>query len=199
MTTPVIIRFTCDAGESTSLTSHWHHWHVFHRNSSYFWQFLTSSKSQICHRSAAQVLNMPRRWEGTLTYQGPNSKTRFGSSFQCLGLWFIMVHSSSHITIITNLHCRHCQNSTCKSNLEKGFQKQPVSLGRNFTGGKSWNPSENLLHVRPSYRSCGISMAKTSKDHAGVGKGTTTCGRPSLDISSANSANRNMKGYCINL
>ena len=141
---------------------------------------------------------MPRRWEGTLTCQGPNSKTRFGSSFQCLGLWFIMVHSSSHIT---NLHCRHCQNSTCKSNLEKdekGFQKQPVSLGRNFTGGKWRNPSENLLHVRPSYRSCGISMAKTSKDHAGVGKGTTTCGRPSLDISSANSANsanRNMKGY----
>ena len=39
----------------------------------------------------------------------------------------------------------------------------------------TWKPSLQL----PSHNSCGMSMAKTSKDHPGVGKGTTTCGRPS--------------------
>lgn len=128
---------------------------------------------------------------------GSKFQNTFGSSFQCLGLWFTMVHSSSHIT---NLHCHYCQNSTCfQKQLGKRWKRlseATSSLGKKFHQGKMEKSfRKSPPEAWPSYRSCGISMAKTSKDHAGVGKGTTTCGRPSLDISSANSANRNMKGY----
>ena len=76
---------------------------VIHHILAMFNQFLTSSKSQICHRSAAQVLNMPRRWEGTLTCQGPNSKTQLDQAFNVWvfgSLWFIPHHTSPTYTAI---------------------------------------------------------------------------------------------------